>query len=214
MKFLINTLLVLAFVQFTGCASVQYNALEKVGIHKRDILIDRIEDARDSQQETKEQVVSAYEQFKALVNVDDRGLGKRYKTMAKEVARSEAQAEELDERITAVETVAKHLFAEWKNELGEYSSASLRATSAKNLETTRTHYQQLRQRMRSAQSRIDPVLHVLQDHTLYLKHNLNSRAVASLQSEVSSIESKVGTLVTEMEAAVLEAEQFVRSMGK
>ena len=30
-----------------GCASAKYSALEKVGIHKRDILVDNVEDARD-----------------------------------------------------------------------------------------------------------------------------------------------------------------------
>lgn len=197
-----------------GCASVQYKTLEQVGIHKRDILVDRIEDARDAQNDTKEQVVSAYEKFRTLVKVNDGGLEKRYKAMAREVERSESEAEALDERISSVEQVANDLFVEWKNELGQYSSASLRATSARNLQTTQTQYNHLRQRMRSAQKKITPVLHVLQDHTLYLKHNLNSRAVASLQSEVGSIEAKVGVLVAEMEAAVNEAEAFIGTMGR
>lgn len=32
-----------------GCASAYYSAMEKVGVHKRDILIDRVEGARDAQ---------------------------------------------------------------------------------------------------------------------------------------------------------------------
>lgn len=43
----------------SGCSSVYYDAMEKVGIHKRDILADRIEDARDSQHAAKEQFNSA-----------------------------------------------------------------------------------------------------------------------------------------------------------
>ena len=35
----------------TGCSSTYYGAMEKVGIHKRDIMVDRVTDARDSQAE-------------------------------------------------------------------------------------------------------------------------------------------------------------------
>jgi hypothetical protein len=35
---------------FTGCSSTYYSAMEKVGVHKRDIMIDRIMDAETSQQ--------------------------------------------------------------------------------------------------------------------------------------------------------------------
>ncbi|HBS27745.1 MAG TPA: DUF2959 domain-containing protein [Gammaproteobacteria bacterium] len=205
--------LLLVLAQFSGCASVQYKAMEKVGVHKRDILINKIESARDSQAETKIQVVSTYEQFKNLVMVNDGGLEKRYKAMAKAVERSQDRATELDHRIDAVESVAGDLFSEWKSELGQYSSAALREASAKNLLTTRSRYDVLVRRMRTAQSRVTPVLHVLQDHTLYLKHNLNARAVSSLQSEVAAIESKVGALVSDMEVAITEAEKFIQGMN-
>ena len=61
----------------TGCASVQYSALEKVGIHKRDILVDRVEDARDSQTETREELVSAYEELSSLIDYDGGELEKK-----------------------------------------------------------------------------------------------------------------------------------------
>ncbi|MGF1643475.1 MAG: DUF2959 family protein [Thiotrichales bacterium] len=213
MNLLFRALFVLAALQLAGCATMQYAALEKVGVHKRDLLVDRIKSAQASQSETKEQVVSAYEQFRALVAVDDRGLEKQYKTLVGEVTRSEEKAATLDKRIGAVESVARDLFVEWEAELAQYSNPALKEQSRRNLLTTQTRYEQMRQRMRSAQARIAPVLHVLQDQTLYLKHNLNARAVASLQGEVRSIESKVSVLITEMEAAVLEAERFVQGMA-
>ena len=47
-----------------GCSSAYYGAMEKVGVHKRDIMVDRVEDARDSQAAAQEQFKSALEQFK------------------------------------------------------------------------------------------------------------------------------------------------------
>ncbi|KPK35247.1 MAG: DNA repair protein, partial [Nitrospira bacterium SG8_35_1] len=46
-----------------GCQKAYYSTMEKFGVHKRDIMVDRVEEARDSQQEAKEQFQSALEQF-------------------------------------------------------------------------------------------------------------------------------------------------------
>ena len=37
-----------------GCSRAYYGAMEKVGVHKRDIMVDRVESARDAQQDAKE----------------------------------------------------------------------------------------------------------------------------------------------------------------
>jgi len=200
-----------ALLLSSGCASVQYQALEKVGIHKRDILVDRVKDANLAQSETKSQFESAYEEFKALVGSGNKDLEAQYKTLEKSVSQSEKRANELDERIGAVERVANDLFKEWEEELAQYSSDTLRQSSATKLELTRSRYHKLRKQMRSAQARVTPVLEVLQDNTLFLKHNLNASAISGLNTEVAKIEARIGTLITEMERAIAEADAFVQA---
>ncbi len=46
-----------------GCQSTYYSAMEKAGIHKRDIMVDRIEDTQSAQEQAQEQFQSALEQF-------------------------------------------------------------------------------------------------------------------------------------------------------
>lgn len=205
--------LVLLFVLFSaGCSSMQYAAMEKVGIHKRDVLVDRVEDARDAQNEAKEQFVSAYEQFAELVDYDGGDLENSYEKLNREYQRSEKSAQEIDDRIEAVESVAGALFKEWNNELGEYTDSNLRRSSKQKLDATRRQYETLIASMHDARSKIDPVLDVLRDQTLYLKHNLNARALSSLEGEVVSMERKVDDLVREMEAAIAEANRFISQM--
>lgn len=212
MKTLLSIALLLSLTACGTVQKVQYSALEKVGIHKRDILVDRIESTTETQQETKKQFQSAYEELASLVKVDDAGLEKKYKKMAKAVEQSEEKAEELNERIASVDEVAKALFAEWNAELKEYQSASLRQASAKNLRTTEQRYAALYQKMQASQKRVAPVLRVMQDNTLYLKHNLNARAVNGISNEVLLIEGKVAELIKQMEASINESNQFVKSM--
>lgn len=197
---------------FGGCSSVQYSAMEKVGVYKRDILVDRVEDAQEAQQTAKEEVRSAYEQFTTLVKVDGGDLEKTYKRLQNSVDDTRDSVDEVDERIEAIERVAEDLFDEWREELDQYSSASLRRSSEQKLRDTRARYKQMLGSMKHARNRIDPVLNVFEDHVLFLKHNLNARALASLKQEVSSIEGKVDVLIRDMEAAIAEAGRFIATM--
>lgn len=213
MKFILTLLFI---TSLTACGTAQkakYSTLEKVGIHKRDILVDRIQDTTETQDEVKQEFQSAYEELASLIDLNDQGLEKKYQRMASAVAASEDKADELDKRIGAVDEVATALFDEWQEELGQYQSASLRNTSQKNLTTTKTRYAALFKKMRDSQSRISPVLEVLQDNTLYLKHNLNARAISSISNEVLDIEGKVGLLIKQMEESIAESKAFIRDMN-
>ena len=66
--------------------------------------------------------------------------------------------------------------------------------------------------MKRAERKIDPVLNAFRDQVLYLKHNLNAQAIASLQSELVSIESDVARLIKEMDASIREANEFIATM--
>jgi chromosome segregation ATPase len=186
--------------------------MEQVGVYKRDILVDRVEDAQAAQQTAKEEVESAYEQFTRLVKVDGGDLEKTYRRLQSSVDDTQDSVEEVDERIAAIERVAEDLFDEWRDELGQYSNPSLRRSSEQQLRDTQARYQQMLASMKRARSRIDPVLHVFQDHVLFLKHNLNARALASLKNEVSRIEGKVDVLIRDMEEAIAEAGRFIATM--
>lgn len=118
----------------------------------------------------------------------------------------------MSDRIDAVEDVSEALFDEWEKELDQYSSASLRRDSEKKLAATRRQYKQLITAMHKAEKKIEPVLKALGDQVLYLKHNLNAKAIASLQSELVTVESDIAKLVTEMEKSITEANSFIRTM--
>ena len=110
--------------------------------------------------------------------------------------------------------MAEDLFAEWQEELNQYTSSSLKQSSARKLRETQKKYAQLIGAMKRAEKKIDPVLAAFQDQVLYLKHNLNAQAIASLQSELASIETDVAKLIKEMEASIKEADAFISSMEK
>lgn len=201
-----------ALLALGGCQSAYYATMEKIGVHKRDILVDRVEAARDSQQKAKEQFKDALERYRSVVAVQGGELEERYEALNREYEASEASARAVHERIAAVEDVAGALFDEWEGELDQYSNASLRRTSAQELERTRREYKILLQRMKAAEKRIQPVLSVLHDQVLFLKHNLNARAIGSLQGEYRTLQGNVDQLIRDMQRSTDEADAFIRKM--
>lgn len=195
-----------------GCSSAYYNTMEKFGIAKREILADRVDDTRDAQQEAKEQFADALQHFLAVTQADGGDLQKTYDELNRQFKRSEAQAQEVRERIAAVEDVAEALFREWKQELDQYTNATLRRDSQRQLDTTRRRYDSLMTLMRRAAERMDPVIATFRDQVLFLKHNLNAAAVSSLGNTHRALEADISRLISEMETSIREAESFIRDL--
>ncbi|MGE9291576.1 MAG: DUF2959 domain-containing protein [Puniceicoccales bacterium] len=195
-----------------GCSSSYYKTMEQFGIEKRDIMVDRVEDARDAQEESKETFADALEAFTSVTDYDGGNLERVYNRLNDAFQESEESAEEVSRRIDSVERVANDLFDEWEDELSEYSSDELRRESKQTLKETERNYEKMISKMRAAEKTMYPVLDLFRDQVLYLKHNLNARAIASLDKEVTAIESRVADLISEMEASIAEADEFIATM--
>lgn len=202
----------LSAIALAGCQSIYYGTMEQFGVQKRDILVDRVEDARNAQQEGQEEFKDALDQFRFVVDFEGGELEEKYDTLRDEFEDSQEAAEEIHERINEVETVAEDLFDEWSDELDRYSSVELRRDSQRKLRETRSRYGDLIETMRGAESRLDPVLQAMEDQVLYLKHNLNARAIQSLRGEVVAIDRDVDKLLAAMEQSIREADAFIRDM--
>lgn len=196
----------------SGCQTAYYNTMEKFGVHKRDIMVDRVEKARDSQQDAKEQFQSALKRFSTVLGYKGGKLEDKYETLQAEYEKSEAKADEVKKRIDAVEDVSEALFDEWKSELDQYTSSSMRRDSERKLAQTRQQYDKLIKAMRRAEAKIDPVLNAFRDQVLYLKHNLNAQAIASLQNELVTVQSDIAVLIKEMEKSIGEADSFIKTL--
>ena len=214
MKTLLTLLLVGSLLAITSCRSIYYKTMEAFGHHKRDLLVSRVQDARDAQENAKEQFQSALEKFSTVVDFRGGELEEIYEGLKTELERSESKAKTVSNRISDVDDVANALFKEWESELEQYANQDLRRSSEQKLRQTRQRYSQLIGAMKRAEGKIAPVLTAFRDQVLFLKHNLNAQAVISLHDELVSVETDIASLIKEMEASIAEADAFIRSMGK
>ena len=113
-------------------------AWEKLGYAKRDILVSRVEKARDTQTEAKQQFASTLDQFKALTGFNGGELEAEY-------AKLNASYEDCDDGggrrdqggSTRSTRWPRPCSTEWQKELDQYQDQSLRAASAEKLTDSR-----------------------------------------------------------------------------
>jgi hypothetical protein len=210
----IVTVLVLAMagVALPACDSLYYRTMKKFGVEKRDILVKRVRDARESQQKGKEEFKTALERFKSVVATEGGTLEEKHNALNRELEKSESRANQIHDRVKAVKDVADDLFKEWEKELGQYEDRQLRAESERELRETRRRAQAVIKAMETAEKRVDPVLQPLRDRVLFLKHNLNAAAIGALDKELLTLRTNVDALVADLESSIAEAEAFIAQM--
>jgi len=211
---LLGTAILSLMLMLSGCQSAYYSAMEKVGVHKRDILIDRVEETKDSQQESQQEFQSALERLTTLINFDGGELQDAYNQLNDDYESSLQAANEVSSNINKVEDVAEALFDEWNDELEQYKSASLKRESSKKLAATQRQFDQLLRSMRSAESKMEPVLSSLKDNVLYLKHNLNAQAVAAIKGEFTNLKRDIQLLMNDMNKSIEDSNKFIEQMNK
>lgn len=199
-------------VLMVGCSTAYYGVWEKLGYEKRDILVSRIKNASKDQEEAKKQFQTTLEKFQEVTHFNGGDLEVEYKKLNSSYEACQSRADDVSKRVTSVEKVAADMFSEWQTELSQYSDQSRRRASEQMLEDTKVKYAKLIAVMKQAEKRMQPVLTVFHDQVLFLKHNLNAAAIASLKETSAGIESDVSKLIQDMNASISEANTFINQM--
>lgn len=206
------SLLLVFGLALSGCQTVYYEAMEKMGTHKRDILVDRVEEGKEAQEEAKAQFSSAFDEFLAISKVDMGDLKSAYDRIQDSFDRSEKRAKAVWDRIDSIKSVSKALFREWEKELDAYTNQDLRQSSEDQMNQTRIQYLKLIGTMETAAEKMNPVLDAFRDQTLYLKHNLNAQAIAALNQTSIGLRDDVDLLIQQMSVSIDEANAFIAKM--
>lgn len=199
-----------------GCASkardVMYSAYEKIGIQKRDLLKKRVTTAKDDQKEVSEAFTDALDKLRAVYDVKGGELEKRYDSLKASYDEATRDARDVNQSIEKVETVAGDLFKEWESEAAQIQDTELRTKSRAQLNETKQRYNEMLASLKQAEARMQPVLTALKDHVLFIKHNLNSKAISSLKGESLKIEQNINQLIERVNNSIKEADAFIERL--
>jgi hypothetical protein len=195
-----------------GCRSAVYSTYEKFGVYKRDLLKKKVIAARNEEKEAGDQFKDALTKLRELYGSSGSNLEKTYDKLKSEYDESTAKADAVRKRVRDMEVVAADLFNEWEAEIKQYSSESMRSTSREQLRQTKSRYEEMHTAVKRAEQSMDPVLTQFRDHVLFLKHNLNAQAIASLKDKAVSIEGDIARLIEDMNRSIQTADNFIKEM--
>ena len=213
MRLMKNAVHLTALLVLAGCSTIKYNTLEKIGIHKRDLLVGNVEDTRDAQKDAQEQFQDALERFGTIVTIEETDLKEAYDDLNDEYKDSVDAAEEVSKQIDEVEQVAADLFTEWQEENKLYTDQDLRRESENKLRDTKARYNGMLKSMQDAEASMQPILASLRDNVLYLKHNLNAQAVGSLRISFNELEGDIGILLERMNQSIARSNDFINQLN-
>jgi len=205
-------IVLLSFFSLAGCTRIYYASMEKIGKEKRDILASRILDARKDQEKAKEQIKTTMEAFQELTGFQGGDLEKVYKRLNGEYEDSAGKAKKLSDRIDSIEKVSVDMFREWGAEIDSMGDRDLKTRSRRMLTDTERRHTALMRRMHDVEKHMQPVLNTFHDKVLFLKHNLNARAIASLKQTSLELDKEVTALVLQIDASVQEADAFIATL--
>ncbi len=204
---------ILFAILLTGCTSAYYKTMRTLGKEKRDILISRVRDAKKDQDQTKEKLKTTMESFQALTGFQGGSLEASYKRLNGDYESANDQAQKLHNKVESIDQVSKDLFTEWQGEISQMGNAKLKSQSTTMLRDARTRQAAYMRAMRKTESQITPVLRAFHDQVLFLKHNLNSRAIGSLKGTSAGLQSDVADLIQSIDASSAEADKLINSLA-
>jgi hypothetical protein len=196
-----------------GCQSTYYKAMATLGKEKRDILVQRIKEAKKDQDQTKEKLQTTMESFQALTGFQGGSLERNYKRLNSDYENAASQAGKLHDKVQSINQVSNDLFREWQGEISAMDNGKLKSQDTAMLRDAKARQATYLRAMRKTEDQITPVLKVFHDQVLFLKHNLNSRAIGSLKSTAANLQSDVAGLVQSIDASSQEADKLITSLA-
>ncbi|RZU40602.1 DUF2959 family protein [Edaphobacter modestus] len=202
----------LLLLMAVGCTRTYYKAMATLGKEKRDILVSRVKDSKKEQQQAKEQIKTTMESFQALTGFQGGQLEKNYKKLNSEYEKAEDSAKKLHDRIDSIDKVSNDLFREWQKEIDGMENRKLKQQSVEMLRKSRLQEAGYIKSMRQTEARMTPVVAAFHDQVIFLKHNLNARAIGSLKGTSAKISTDVDVLLTSLDGSMAQADALIQSL--
>ena len=196
-----------------SCQGLYFSTMERFGVDKRDILVERLETTNDALVVAGVRFDDAVAAYRSVFDAEEGRLEQQFENLSTAQRRCESASEDVNEAIASVQSVATLMFDDWKAETGEIMDADLRRASRDNYTKATARYERTLRAFRRFQARMDPVLTTFRDHVLFLKLNLHPHALGALQEQEEDIVADVKELGELIESAANETTEFNDSMS-
>jgi hypothetical protein len=195
-------------VVLSACAA--FSSKKSEGLNRVDQLLSQVERVQVESEACKERSTAALQALETLVDSDFNGDPvAAYDHVATSIEESKDQEQRLASSVDGMKSRAEELFADWTKSLEAMTNAKLKERSQGRLEATRARYQAVLESVAAAQSSCDAFHTELDDHTLFLEHDLNAESVESIAGDVEDLGERKQELDQRLDHCVAVAKKYV-----
>ena len=195
-------------MSFTSCSTIYYKSWEVLGKEKRDLLESNMGDLSEDQEDAREEFSSVLEKIQKKYYFDGGKLEDTYDKVSSDYEDLESEVNSVSDQIEKVEEIAEDLFDEWEDEADSFENASYRKRSLASLDKTKKSFKGVLVSARKSEEKMKRLLKKYRDQVLYIKHNLNAKAIGHLSGKLKNLENEMNALILELKSSIEKSKNF------
>ena len=154
--------------------------------------------------------MSTYDALRRVLRHEGENAGVIHQEFLNEVDSSAKRAEELRTRVTELGQQAGDFFAEWDVELEQFTSQNMRKRSELMLKGSRESFDDFVVQLARTHDQMQVILVAWRDYMLFFSHNLNARAIKTLEIENEDFAQDFEDLREALADSEARAEKFLK----
>ncbi|MCK6460067.1 MAG: DUF2959 domain-containing protein [Planctomycetes bacterium] len=198
-----------------ACSMVNDLIKGKTGPADVDDLVAAVENVHKELDASKGAMLAAVQELQTVTAPDFSGDAvKAYEKLVDTVENSEDQADELRNRIEKMQAEAVPVFDQWTKDLEAYSNPEMRQRSQARLSAARERYDAVVAAVEPVLVEYEAINQSFRDHVLFLKHDMNPAALATIQDDVRRIAKDAASLDGRFNSGRAAAMAYVESSAQ
>ncbi len=165
--------------------------------------------------ESKQSMLSAVQALQKVTAPDFQGDAvKAHEELEDAIEGSEDQANDFRRSIEKMQAAAEPVFDQWTKDLEAYSNPEMRQRSQARLSAARERYDAVVAAVEPVLVEYEAINANLRDHILFLSHDLNAEAVATIQEDVKKVSKEASDLDGSFNSAKAATRSYVESSAQ
>jgi hypothetical protein len=194
-------------VLLTSCAMFGDS---RPGVAKVEDLVSRVERVHVETELARDAAAAAVRELRALTAPGFRGdAAGAYRAVSAAAEASRQHAIQLRESVSAMQIAARPVFDQWAAQVDAIGNASVRARSEDRLRRARERYEAIDSNLRPALDEFDALNCDVRDLLLFLSVDFNSASVATIQTELASLDGGVARLDARLGRSLVAAQGYL-----
>ena len=198
-----------------ACAFVNDLISGNTGPADVDDLVASVERVNSELDASKTKLLGAVQTLQKVTAPDFKGDAvEGHKELVRAIDDSEDQTDDLRKSVERMQAEAEPVFNQWTKDLEGYSNPEMRQRSQARLAAARERYDAVVAAVTPVLVECEAVNQTLGDHALFLKHDMNPAALATIQDDVKKVAKEAADLDGAFNAGKAATRAYVDSASQ